>query len=136
MTRPKIIETLEGLMLAVPAEIRDGGQPGRWQSRFDGIPRMAASAVVKFGRKDEAKAEDTDPDHSPQAESDPEATDGDQRERIDLNPARINHVARRCAELVHDTIYMRGRFPSARLCRPGTSIPMPSSAVCSTTDRA
>ena len=39
-------------MLAVPAEIRDGGQPGRWQSRFDGIERMAASAVAKFGPKE------------------------------------------------------------------------------------
>jgi hypothetical protein len=49
MTRPKIVETLQGLMLAVPVETRDGGQRGRWQSRFDGIERMAASAVEKFG---------------------------------------------------------------------------------------
>ena len=38
-------------MQAVPLELRDGGQPGRWQNRFDGLPRMAASAVRKFGPK-------------------------------------------------------------------------------------
>ena len=47
----KIVETLQGFMLAVPVEIRDGGQPGRWQSRFDGIARMAASAVPSTGRR-------------------------------------------------------------------------------------
>ena len=63
MTKPKIVETLEGLMLAVPVEIRDGGQPGRWQSRFDGIPRMAASAVPKFGpQAEQAQAWRTEPD--------------------------------------------------------------------------
>ena len=53
MTKAKIVETLEGLMQAVPLAARDGGQPRRWQSRYDGIGRMAASAVRKFGPKPE-----------------------------------------------------------------------------------
>jgi hypothetical protein len=110
MTKAKIVETLQGLMMAVPIDIADGGQPGRWQNRFDGIERMATSAVRKFG----PKGEDTES----HAESNPEAAADAQRERIDLNPARINHVARRCAELVDDTIYMRGRHCSA-LVRAG-----------------
>ena len=48
MTRPKIVETLQAFMLAVPPEKRDGGQPGRWQSRYGDIERIAASAVEKF----------------------------------------------------------------------------------------
>ena len=62
MTRPKVLETLQGFMLAVPVTVRDDGQPGRWQSRFDGIPRMAASAVLKYGPKadDEQPAVDDD----------------------------------------------------------------------------
>ena len=55
VTRPKIIEILQGFMLAVPVELRDGDQPGRWQSRYDGIPRMAASAVLKYGSKGEGE---------------------------------------------------------------------------------
>ena len=69
MTKPKIVETLEGLMLAVPVEIRDAGQPGRWQSRFDGIERMAASAWAKFGPKAKPRPNGSDGETSGAQES-------------------------------------------------------------------
>jgi hypothetical protein len=56
MTRPKIVETLQGIMLSVSAEIRDGDQPGRWQSRYGDIERIVESALGKFGPDADATA--------------------------------------------------------------------------------
>ena len=48
--------------------------------------------------------------------------DGDPRERIDLAPGAINQAARRCAELLQDTVYLRGSIPST-LVRAATVEP-------------
>ncbi|WP_191059274.1 AAA family ATPase [Geminicoccus harenae] len=44
----QVVEMLRGIMHAVPAERRDAGQPGRWQARFDEIPRLVSSAEAKL----------------------------------------------------------------------------------------
>ena len=77
MTKAKIVETLQGLMLAVSPEIRDGGQPGRWSSRFDGIERMAASAAAEFGP--DGKARGQRQTEAPEPEQ-PEASGGTRRD--------------------------------------------------------
>ena len=47
------VETLRGIMQAVPSAIRDlkdgAVQPGRWQSRYDDIPRAVSTARAKLG---------------------------------------------------------------------------------------
>ena len=48
--------------------------------------------------------------------------DGDPRELIDLAPGAINQAARRCAELLQDTVYLRGSVPST-LVRAATVEP-------------
>ncbi|WP_237214207.1 DUF3987 domain-containing protein [Falsiroseomonas oryziterrae] len=49
------VELLRGLMLAVPErerDVKDGApSPGRWQARFDGIPRAVSSARAKLGER-------------------------------------------------------------------------------------
>ena len=51
----QVVLTLRGIMLAVPVEQRDiaGGvmQPGRWQARFDDIPRAVQTARAKIGER-------------------------------------------------------------------------------------
>lgn len=52
---------LQGIMLAVPQaqrDMKDGvEQPGRWQSRFDDIPRAVSTARAKLGDRAEATPE-------------------------------------------------------------------------------
>lgn len=59
----QVVETLRGIMLAVPLDVRDlkGGvaQPGRWQARYTDIPRLVSSAIEK------ARAAQEWPDPSP-----------------------------------------------------------------------
>ncbi|MBI3441833.1 MAG: hypothetical protein HY052_08565 [Proteobacteria bacterium] len=43
---------LRGIMDAVPQGIRDGMQPGRWQTRYDDIPRAVSSAREKISSKE------------------------------------------------------------------------------------
>ncbi|MBL6082378.1 DUF3987 domain-containing protein [Belnapia sp. T18] len=54
-------EWLRGMMLAVPQEIRDGtdgaAKPGRWQARFDDIPRAVRTARDKLGERPAAGAQ-------------------------------------------------------------------------------
>ena len=59
--------------------------------------------------------------------------DGDQRERIDLAPEAINQAARRCAELLQDTVYLRGDIPST-LVRAATVEPHETGGVLHASD--
>ena len=56
------VEFLRGIMLAIPEverDIKDGLLlPGRWQSRFDDIPRAVSSARVKIGERSAAHETD------------------------------------------------------------------------------
>ncbi|HEX2529812.1 MAG TPA: virulence-associated E family protein [Geminicoccus sp.] len=56
MTGGKIVKTLRGFMDAVPPERRDGDEPGRWQSRYNDIPRTVGTAQEKL-KKEAADAE-------------------------------------------------------------------------------
>lgn len=49
MPAGKVVETLRGLMLSMP----DRGEPGRWQERYDDIPRLVADAQKKQRRQAE-----------------------------------------------------------------------------------
>jgi putative DNA primase/helicase len=49
MAAEHVVTTLRGLVQAVPPERRDGDRPGRWQARYDDIPRMVRQAEEKLG---------------------------------------------------------------------------------------
>ncbi|MBS7790082.1 DUF3987 domain-containing protein [Roseococcus sp. SDR] len=60
MADAQAVLTLRGLMNAVPPESRDlkdgSFQAGRWQARYDDIPRAVSSARAKLGERTEASA--------------------------------------------------------------------------------
>jgi hypothetical protein len=61
MSKRQIVETLRGFLEAVPDTVRDlkDGKrvKGRWQDRWNGVERMADTAVAKFGPQGEATVE-------------------------------------------------------------------------------
>jgi AAA domain len=53
MVAGQVVATLRGIMQAVDPARRDNGQPGRWQARYDDIPRMVKQGQEKLGQPEQ-----------------------------------------------------------------------------------
>jgi hypothetical protein len=51
MAAEHVTLTLRGLMRSVPPECRDGDRPGRWQARYDDIPRTVRQGQEKLAQE-------------------------------------------------------------------------------------
>ena len=60
MVTEQIVETLRGLLNAVPLDERTGDEPGRWQAWFDEIPRIVSFVHEKFRPSSEPSLGDTE----------------------------------------------------------------------------
>jgi hypothetical protein len=100
----KIVLTLRGLMKAVPVDRRDGGEPGRWQARYNDVPRIVRTAEDKLRRQALAEAvEEVEADQVPVE---------DERPVIELVGGELHTIVERCEEALGRAggVYQRGQF--------------------------
>lgn len=114
MAPPQVVLTLRGLLLAVPDPVRDIKEgttiAGRWQARFDDVPRAVSTATAKLGPETSVG-----PTISVAAEADwPEPIDF--LADADLTGApelRSDHLPAALGSFVHDTAERMGVDPAA-----------------------
>ena len=114
MAPPQVVLTLRGLLLAVPDAIRDIKEgsvvPGRWQARFDYVPRAVSTATAKLGSEVSGA-----PIVTPAAASDwPEPVDFlADAEMTGAPELRVEHLPAPIMPFVQDTAERMGVDPAA-----------------------